>query len=507
MTDKKDTFYITTPIYYASSPPHLGSAYTTVVADVIARWHRLKERKTYFLTGTDEHGGRQVEAAQKAGLEPKEFVDGIAEKYRELWARLEISNDVFIRTTDERHVRQVKPFMEKWYESGDIYLGKYEGWYCTRCEEYKSDTELVDGNCPIHGSPVENLEEDNYFFRLSDYNDRLLELYESNPNFLRPSRAYKEMHALLKQGLQDLAISRPSVSWGIPVPWEPSHVIYVWIEALLNYITAIDFAEDPESFDHIWPADVHLMGKEIVRHHAVVWPAMLWSAGYEIPRNIFAHGHLLAGGEKISKSGRGVTDISPHELMDTYGVDGYRFHFVRSVSFGEDGNFSLEDVQARYNADLANDLGNLASRTIAMIERYFEGVVPSPEVSEDPEEALRATFSSAEPAADGLFADLRVTDAVAEIWKIVGHANRYLVEREPWKLAKDEDNRPLVAGVLAVTAEALTALAALLFPVMPIAMKDLWSRLGFEGDPKLGAGSPSGNRVRVGEALFPRIEA
>ncbi len=504
MSDK--AFYITTPIYYASSAPHVGTAYTTVVADVMARWHRLHGRQTYLLTGTDEHGGRQVLAAEKAGMTPQEFVDSIAEQYKGLWARLEISNDGFIRTTEERHKRQVNVFMKRWYDSGDIYLGKYEGWYCLRCEEYKTDSELVDGNCPIHGSPVERLQEDNYFFRLSSYNDRLIELYESQPEFLRPERAYNEMYSLLKQGLQDLAISRPSVSWGIPVPWEQSHVIYVWIEALLNYMTAIDFAEDPEKFARIWPADIHLMAKEIVRHHAVVWPAMLWSAGYDLPHRVFAHGWLLAGGEKISKSGRGITEISPHELIDTYGVDGYRFHFVRSVSFGADGNFSLEEMQARYNAELANDLGNLASRTIAMVERYFMGMVPAPEVSEEPEDSLRATIAAAGPAADALMKDLKVTEATSEAWEIVRHANRYLVEREPWKLARDDANRPVVAGVLHVAVEALAALAALLSPVMPVAMRELWGRLGYEGEPRLDAPSPDGNRVRAAEALFPRLE-
>ncbi|MEX0873524.1 MAG: methionine--tRNA ligase [Actinomycetota bacterium] len=503
----KDTFYITTPIYYASSPPHVGSAYTTVIADVIARWHRIHDRKTYLLTGVDEHGARQETAAKAAGMSPKEFVDSVAPHYTELWSRLGISNDDFIRTTEERHKIGVGPFMEKLRDAGDIYVAPYEGWYCERCEEFKTDDEIVDGNCPIHGRPVERLREDNYYFRLSKYNDALLELYTNSPGFLQPQRAYNEMYALLKQGLIDQPVSRPTVEWGIPLPWDPKHVIYVWIEALTNYITAIGYVSDPERFARIWPADVHLMAKEIVRHHAVVWPAMLMSVGLPLPKRVFAHGWLMAGGEKISKSGRGITDISPHELIETFGVDGYRFHFVRAVSFGGDGNFSLEDMQARYNAELANDIGNLASRTLAMIDRYFDGVVPQAEISEAPEETLRATIAAADPAADALFADLKVTDAVAQVWEIVRQANRYLVEREPWKLAREEDNRPLVAGVLAVAAEALTALAALLSPVMPVAMRELWSRLGYEGEPRLGAQAPSGNRIRVGEALFPRIEA
>ena len=503
----KDTFYITTPIYYVNSPPHVGSAYTTVIADVIARWHRLHGRKVHFLTGVDEHGARQVKAAEEAGLDPQTYVDSMAPHYRELWQALDISNDDFIRTTEERHKKAVVPLMEKLRDADDIYLATYEGWYCIRCEEFKTEDELVDGKCPIHHAPVERLREDNYYFRLSKYNDALIRLYEETPDFLRPRRAYNEMYALLKQGLLDQPISRPTVKWGVPVPWDPDHVIYIWIEALANYITAIGFGSDWDRFERIWPADVHLMGKEIVRHHAVVWPAMLISAGLPLPKRVFAHGHLLAGGEKISKSGKGITQISPQDLIADYGVDGYRFHFVRSVSFGEDGNFSLEEMEARYNAELANDFGNLASRTLSMIDRYADGVVPAPEVSEDPETKLRDTIARAGPSADGLFEDLRVTEAVAEIWEIVRHANRYLVEREPWKLARDEVNRAMVAGVLSVTAEALAALAALLSPVMPAACRELWARLGYAGEPVSDPPSPAGNRIATGEPLFPRIEA
>jgi methionyl-tRNA synthetase len=504
----KDTFYITTPIYYASSPPHIGSAYTTLIADIIARWHRLHGRRVHFLTGLDEHGARQVTAAREAGMSPQQFVDDVAPRYTELWSLLGISNDDFIRTTEDRHKAPVGPFMEKLKAAGDIYVAPYEGWYCERCEEFKSDDEVVDGRCPIHQRPVERLREDNYYFRLSKYNDALIQLYEEDPEFLQPRRAYNEMYSLLKQGLLDQAISRPTVTWGIPVPWDQAHVIYVWIEALANYITAIGYETDRERFERIWPADVHLMAKEIVRHHAVVWPAMLMSVGLPLPKRIFAHGWLLAGGEKISKSGRGISDISPVELVDTYGVDGYRFHFARGIRFGgDDANFSLEDLHVRYNAELANDLGNLVSRTLNMIERYCGGVVPSAGTTEDPERSLLATIEAADPEADGLIADLNVTDAVARVWEIVRHANRYLVEREPWKLAKDEANAALVGGVLNTTARALVTVAALLSPVMPLAMHDLWSRLGYDGDPALDAAPPDGNRIRVGEALFPRLES
>jgi methionyl-tRNA synthetase len=506
MSDK--TFYITTPIYYVNDLPHLGHAYSTVIADVVARWHRLHGRDVFFLTGTDEHGDTNARAAEAKGQTPQDYVDEIVPRWKELWKRLEISNDDYIRTTEERHKRQVVPFVKRLEDAGDIYLDTYEGWYCVGCEAFKSESELVDGQCPDHPArQIEWLQEDNYYFRLSKYNDALLKLYKDDPGFLRPQRAHNEMLALLQQGLQDQPITRPSVKWGVQSPWDPAHVIYIWIEALQNYITAIGFADEPARFESIWPADVHLIGKEIVRHHAVVWPALLMSAGVPLPKCVFAHGHLLAGGERISKSGRRIIDISPYELIDVYGVDGYRFHFVRSVPFGDDGNFSLEDMQARFNAELANDLGNLASRTIAMVERYFDGVVPPAEVTEAPEEALRKTIDGADPAADALVGEFKVTEAVGAIWEIVRHANRYLVEREPWKLARDDANKALVGSVLHVAVEALASLAALLSPVMPLAGRELWTRLGYEGDPGLHPPDPAGNRVRGPEALFPRLEA
>jgi methionyl-tRNA synthetase len=501
----KDTFYITTPIYYPSDVPHLGSAYPTIVCDFIARWNRLHGRKVRFLTGTDEHGGGVVPAAEEHGMSPREWVDHIVPRWQELWERLEISNDDFIRTSEERHKDGVRPFMEALMASGDVSLGTYEGWYCDRCEEFKSDDELIDGNCAIHGRPVQRLQEENYFFKLSAYNDRLVKLYDDQPDFLRPKRAFNEMYSLLQQGLQDQPITRTSLSWGITSPWNESHIIYVWIEALQNYITALGYP-DGELFDRCWPADVHVIGKEIVRHHAVVWPAMLMAVGLPLPKHVFAHGWLLVGGEKISKSGRGITDISPYELIDEFGLDAYRFQFLRAGSWSEDGNFSIEDMHARYTAELANDLGNLVSRTLNMVERYCGGVVPASEVVEGPEEALLATIASAAPEADALIADLKVTDAIARIWEIVRHANRYLVEREPWKLAKDEANAPLVAGVLNTTTQTLASLAALLSPAMPPAMTELWARLGYEGEPRLDAAPVAGNRVRVGEALFPRLE-
>jgi methionyl-tRNA synthetase len=503
----KDTFYITTPIYYVNAIPHVGSAYTTIVADVIARWHRLHGEKVYFLTGVDEHGAKQQKSAEEAGVDTQTYVDSMAPHFRELWQALNISNDDFIRTTEERHKRAVVPFIEQLQANDDVYTARYEGWYCVRCEEFKTDTDVVDGNCSIHGTPVEWLAEDNHFFRLSKYTDRLIELYETNPSFLQPKRAYNEMYALLKQGLIDTPISR-RIKWGIPFPGDPEQVVYVWVEALTNYITAIGYERDAATFERIWPADLHLMAKEIVRFHAVIWPAMLMSLDLPLPKHVFAHGWLLAGGEKISKSGRGITDLAPRELIASYGVDAYRYHFTRGIKFGgDDASFTLEDMHARYTADLVNGLGNLASRTLAMIERYFGGVVPNEPTGAAPEVDLLAEAERADPIAMDHMQSFEVTQAFDAIWEVVRRANQYLVEREPWKLAKDESQMPLVGSVLATTAHVLAHLAALLSPVMPDATRELWSRLGYEGAPALNPESPAGHTIRVGDALFPRLEA
>lgn len=502
----KDTWYITTPIYYPNDVPHVGHAYTTVAADFLSRWHRLHGRKVHFLTGLDEHGPKMAQAAADNGFEPQAWTDKIAPSWLQLWSTLEISNDDFIRTTEARHENPVAKFMQDLFDRGDIYLGSYEGLYCVRCEEFKTESDAVEGKCPIHGSVLEELSEDNYFFKLSSYNQALLDYVEANPEFAQPPRARNELIGRLKQGLRDVPVSRPSVTWGIPIPWDPKHVIYVWIEALQNYITAVGYGADEKRFEQIWPADVHLIGKEIIWHHAIVWPAMLMAAELPLPKTVFAHGWLLAGGEKISKSGKSVTQISPLDLTKTYGVDGYRYHFLRAIPFGDDGNFSLEDMTARYNADLANDLGNLASRTTSMIGRYFDGVVPSADGGGQPEADLDELSRSVGAKADAAIAEYRITDAIAEIWEVVRHANRYLVEREPWKLAKDEANLPLVGSVLSTVATALARTSALLHPAMPGAMSELWSRLGYAGEPHLDPASAEGNTVRVEEALFPRLE-
>jgi methionyl-tRNA synthetase len=366
---------------------------------------------------------------------------------------------------------------------------------------------------------VETVAEEDYFFRLSAYTEPLLKHYEEHPEFVRPERARNELLGKLRLGLRDIPITRTSITWGVPVPWDDKHVVYVWIEALQNYITAVGYGADPARFERTWPAEVHLIGKEIVWHHAVVWPAMLLAAGLPLPKTVFAHGWLLVGGEKISKSGKSITQIAPAELVESYGVDAYRYHFLRATNFGEDGNFSLEDLEARYNAELANDLGNLASRTLSMIERYFGGVIPGagnaeeaesvggPAEAQTPERELLDIVERAKTKSDDFVRDLDITSALGEVWEIIRHANRYLVERAPWKLAKDESQMPLVGAVLNATAQALAALAALLSPAMPGTGAELWSRLGLQGSPALDAPSVEGNRVRVGEALFPRLES
>jgi methionyl-tRNA synthetase len=368
-----ETFYVTTPIYYVNDVPHLGHAYTTIAADFICRFRRLQGRRVHFLTGTDEHGQKILRTAEAKGLSPKEWTDQIVPRWTEVWKALDISNDDFIRTTEERHEGPVRRFVQDLYDRGEIYLGTYKGLYCVGCEAFKLEDELVDGNCPLHGVPPEVVEEDNYFFRLSKYADRLIDLYENDERFVMPEARRNEVLGKVRQGLEDLSISRVSFDWGIPVPWDEKHVIYVWIDALQNYITAIGYGTDEKRFNATWPADIHMMGKDILWFHSVIWPAMLMALDLLMPRTVFAHGFLQVGGEKMSKSK--LTGISPHDLIQTFGSDGYRYYFLREISFGLDGNFSWEAMVDRYNADLANDFGNLASRVLSMIGRYLDGRV------------------------------------------------------------------------------------------------------------------------------------
>jgi methionyl-tRNA synthetase len=510
----KDTFYVTTPIYYPNDVPHIGHGYTTVATDFVARYHRLRGERVFFLTGTDEHGLKLQRAAEQAGKEPRAFVDEMEPQWREVWKLLDISNDDYIRTTEPRHHRSVEQLLEAVYRNGrdDIYLGTYEGLYCVSCELYYSEDELVEGKCPIHGRPVEPMAEENYFFRLSAYEGRLLEHYEHRPEAVRPDARRNEVVSLIRGGLRDFSISRTSFDWGIPLPWDPRHVTYVWFDALTNYITAAGYGDDEERFVAMWPADYHFIGKDILRQHAIYWPAMLMAAGVDPPECVWAHGFLTVGGEKMSKTR--ATGIHPKQLVDHFGVDAYRYHFLREVQFGQDGSFSWESMVARYNADLANGLGNLASRVIAMVDRYFDGEVPEPSGEGSREEALAATASRVAEGVDGRMREVDLSGAIATLWELVGEVNRYLVEVAPWDLARDERRRPDLARTLYAAAEALRVIAVLASPAIPRAAAELWDQLGIDQQlveqrlPKAAAwgGLEPGTKVRRGQSLFPRLE-
>jgi len=520
-------YYVTTPIYYVNDAPHLGHAYTTLAADVLARWHRQRGEKVWFLTGTDEHGQKILRTATAHGVSPQEWCDRLVEEaWQPLWRHLEISHDDFIRTTQRRHTDRVQEFVQDLYDNGEIYKDDYEGPYCVHCEEFKIPAELVDGEgeyagqklCPIHRRPVELLQEENYFFRLSDYPERLLAHYEAHPDFIRPESARNEVVNFVRQGLQDLSISRSTFAWGVPVPWDDRHVIYVWVDALLNYATAAGYNENPEKFATTFPADVHLVGKDILRFHAVIWPAMLMANGLPLPGRIVANGWLLVGGEKMSKSN--LTGIGPRDLTSHFGVDAYRWYFLRAIAFGQDGTFSWEDFTARYTSELANDFGNLASRVAAMVGRYFDGELPASTADGDAEDAIRAGLTRTVTEADRRIGEeLDFQGGIAAIFDFVKQVNGYLTEQEPWKVAKDDsaEARARLATILYSAAESLRALAVLLHPVMPETAQRLWASLGAE--PSLGplpdqriqaagtwGGLAPGTRITKGPVLFPRLE-
>jgi methionyl-tRNA synthetase len=510
----RDVFYITTPIYYPNDVPHIGHAYTSVVADFIARYHRLRRDAVFHLTGTDEHGLNLQRKAEAAGKDPQAWVDEMEPRWREVWARLDIAYDDYIRTTEPRHEAAVVKLLHAVHNNGrdDIYLGTYEGLYCVSCELYYTEEELVDGKCPIHERPVEHMTEENYFFRLSAYADRLLEHYERNPGAVEPETRRNEVLSLIRGGLRDFSISRTNFRWGIPLPWDPNHVCYVWFDALTNYVTAAGYGSDEERFSRVWPADIHMIGKDILRQHAIYWPAMLMAAGIELPQQVWAHGYLTVGGKKMSKTN--LTGIHPFELLDHFGVDSYRYYFVRDIQFGQDGNFSWEAMVERHNADLANGLGNLASRVLAMLESFDGGAVPDP--GSDGEEAdLPKMVDDAARRYDELMLAVAPTQALSAVWEIVTRANQYLVEKEPWKVIKDESRRAEVGAVLYASAETLRILAVLIRPIMPMAAAKLWSQLGVN-EPleaqrlpeaaRWGALVP-GTTTTKGEALFPRLDS
>jgi methionyl-tRNA synthetase len=511
------SFYITTPIFYVNDVPHIGHAYTEVATDVLARWNRQAGRDTWMLTGTDEHGQKILRTATANGVSPKEWADKlVAEAWKPLLDTIDVANDDFIRTTDERHEANVQKFLQKLHDDGHIYTGEYEGYYCVGCEEYKQPSELVDGTgeyegqlvCAIHSKPVELLHEKNYFFRMSAFQDKLLDLYESRPDFVQPESARNEVVSFVRRGLEDLSISRSTFDWGVKVPWDETHVVYVWFDALLNYVTATGYGQDEAEFARRWPAQ-HIVGKDILRFHAVIWPAMLMAAGLEVPRGVFGHGWLLVGGEKMSKSK--LTGIAPEQITDTFGSDAFRYYFLSAIHFGQDGSFSWEDLAARYQAELANGFGNLASRVIAMVGRYCDGEVPTGgEQSAADLEIVRIERE----ATDGAWAAierLQIHDAIASVWTLVDALNGYLTAEEPWALAKDPHQRERLETVLATAYHGLGTLAVLLSPVLPKATAKLWSALGAEGTvdaQRIDRAHewPVGSRVSALEPLFPRVE-
>jgi methionyl-tRNA synthetase len=519
-----DSFYIATPIFYVNDVPHIGHAYTEVAADVLARWHRQSGDDTWLLTGTDEHGQKILRTAVANDTTPQAWADKLVEEaWLPLLETINIRNDDFIRTTDKRHEEAVTIFLKKLYDDGYIYSGEYEGYYCVGCEEYKQLDDLMETEtgdyagqlvCKIHSRPIEVLKEKNYFFRMSDFQQRLLDLYEERPDFIQPESVRNEILQFVKQGLSDLSISRSSFDWGIKIPWDDSHVLYVWFDALLNYITAIGYGVDDDEFQRRWPA-TQLVGKDIARFHAVIWPAMLMAAGLQPPKQVFGHGWLLVGGEKMSKSK--LTGIAPSQITDTFGVDAFRYYFMSAIHFGQDGSFSWEDLAARYQSELANGFGNLASRVIAMVNRYYDGVVPAPGAYTADDLAVQAITKNAAETADAAIQKLAIHEAIAAVWTIVDELNGYITIQEPWVLAKKDETRERLGTVLYTATEGLRALAVLLSPVIPEATAKLWTALGAPaglGDLTdqviVDAGHwgqlPVGSRLGSLEALFPRIE-
>ncbi len=509
----KKTYYITTPIYYPSGKLHIGHSYTTVAADAVARYKRLTGYDVMFLTGTDEHGQKIQLKAEEKGVTPKQYVDEIVSGIKDLWKLMKITNDRFIRTTDEEHVAAVQNIFKKLYDQGDIYKGEYEGWYCTPCESFWTKTQLVDGKCPDCGREVELTKEESYFFRLSKYQDRLIKHIEENPDFLQPASRQNEMlNNFLRPGLEDLAVSRTTFNWGVPVPFDDKHVIYVWIDALSNYITALGYSSsDDTNFKKYWPADVQLVGKEIVRFHTIIWPAMLMALDLPLPKQVYGHGWLLLEGGKMSKSKGNVVD--PQILVDKYGLDAIRYFLLREVPFGSDGVFSNEALINRINADLANDLGNLVSRTVAMIDKYFGGTIPDKKETGDFDSDLIGLVKETPAKVAELMDKLQFSTALSEIWKAVSRTNKYIDETMPWVLAKDEANNARLAQVMYNLAESLRIVAILIQPFMPETPEKIWGQLGIEDrslvewdKAKEWGMYPSGATVKKGDVIFPRID-
>lgn len=514
MKEKLKTFYLTTPIYYPSGNLHIGHAYTTVAGDAMARYKRMRGFDVMYLTGTDEHGQKIQRKAEEKGVTPQAYVDEIVSGIQELWKKLDISYDDFIRTTQDRHKQTVEKLFARLVEQGDIYLDQYEGWYCTPCESFYTDRQLEGGNCPDCGRPVEKVKEESYFFKMSKYADRLLRFYEENPEFIQPESRKNEMiNNFIKPGLEDLAVSRTTFDWGIKVPGDPKHVIYVWIDALSNYITALGYGtEDDSRYLKYWPADVHLVGKEIVRFHTIYWPIMLMALDLPLPKKVFAHGWLLMKDGKMSKSKGNVVD--PVTLIDRYGLDALRYYLLREVPFGSDGVFTPEGFVERVNFDLANDLGNLLNRTVAMINRYFDGAIPSYDgsIGEFDKQLLETSKETVRKYEEAM-ENMEFSVALTTIWQLVSRTNKYIDETQPWVLAKDEDKKGELGRVMAHLAESLRQTAILLQPFLTRTPNKIFDQLnvnnpGLTNWESLGQFGliPEGTKVQKGEPIFPRLD-
>ncbi|MCL2057407.1 MAG: methionine--tRNA ligase [Oscillospiraceae bacterium] len=507
----KKTFYITTPIYYPSGDPHIGNAYTTILCDTMARLKRLQGYDVMFLTGTDDHGSKIEARAREAGMAPQAFVDEIDVKFKKLWKRMDISYDRYVRTTDEYHVKSVQQIFQALYDKGEIYKSVYKGLYCKPCESFWTESQLVDGKCPDCNRAVEAAEEEAYFFRLSNYTDKIIKLYEDNPEFLQPQTRVNEMLGnFLKPGLDDLCVSRSTFTWGVPVPFDPGHVVYVWIDALPNYITALGHGNGHYDDMRFWPADYHIMAKEIVRFHAIIWPAILMALDLPVPKRVYAHGWLVVDGEKMSKSRGNVID--PIFLCDRYGVDAVRYFLQRDIAIGQDGNFTYKAFITRVNSDLANDLGNLVSRTVAMAERYFGGTLPQIRRAGDFDDELIGMARPLVQKVGELMDEMQIPAANTEIFRFISRANKYIDETAPWILAKNEEDRPRLASVLYNLLEAIRIAAVLLSPILPETAPKIFAQIGADAQLQTWESAkswgllPQDVTVKKGEPLFPRID-